>query len=180
MKSGVSAVEYTVEGLRLSDGSSVPADVIVWATGFKTNMRDNVRQLFGADVADRIDDYFALDSEGESRGAWKLQRKPKSRNLYPALTLTRSWFDHARCRIESSTLLCQICCFTNQSKPPVPTFCDIHADTSRSVQLNRRSEKGLLLELDTLESTSLTKILEFAPKQGISGFVSDQHFCSRS
>ena len=69
------ATRYTADGLGFQDGSTVSADVIVWATGFETNIRDNIRSLFGDDAADQIDEYFGIDDEGEIRGAWRFQRK---------------------------------------------------------------------------------------------------------
>lgn len=74
MKAGP-ATHYTTDGLGFADGSIAAADVIVWATGFESNMRDNIRTLFGDDTADQIDEYFGIDDEGEIRGAWRLQRK---------------------------------------------------------------------------------------------------------
>lgn len=53
----------------------MPADVIVWATGFETNLKDYVRELFGSETADQVDEFFGFDDEGEIRGAWKIQRK---------------------------------------------------------------------------------------------------------
>lgn len=67
--------EYTRDGLVLPDGSCLPADVIIWCTGFQLNLRDSIRQMLGDDVADRIEDFYGVDDEGEIRGIWKLQRK---------------------------------------------------------------------------------------------------------
>ncbi|PWY77017.1 flavin-containing monooxygenase [Aspergillus heteromorphus CBS 117.55] len=67
-------IRFTPSGLLFSEGSNdshLPADVIVFATGFKQNVRDTVRQLFGEDVYDAVDDYWGIDNEGEIRGAFK-------------------------------------------------------------------------------------------------------------
>lgn len=52
--------------LRLKDGSSLPADVVVLATGYD-NMRTTVRKVLGDRVADRCADVWDLDHEGELR-----------------------------------------------------------------------------------------------------------------
>lgn len=90
VRSGVEPAGYTTNGLRLSDGSVVEADVVVFATGFKGNMRDRVREFFGNQVADVMEDFWGFDTEGELRGAfrspgrkWQSTRKP-----IPGLILT--------------------------------------------------------------------------------------------
>lgn len=71
VRSGVEPVGYTTNGLQLSDKSIVEADVVVFATGFKGNMRDRVREFFGDQVADSIEDFWGFDTEGELRGAFR-------------------------------------------------------------------------------------------------------------
>lgn len=53
--------------LCLKDGSSLPADVVVLATGYD-NMRTTVSKGLGDKVADRCADVWDLDHEGELRG----------------------------------------------------------------------------------------------------------------
>lgn len=62
---------YYEDGLEFSDGSRLKADVIVFATGFAGNVRDDVRQIFGNEVADNVDDFWTLDHEGELKGAFR-------------------------------------------------------------------------------------------------------------
>lgn len=76
IKSDARATHYTSRGLGFSDGTEIPADVILWATGFERNLRESVRRLFGVAVAAQIDDFGGVNDEGETKGAWKLQRKP--------------------------------------------------------------------------------------------------------
>lgn len=52
--------------LRLKDGSALPADVVVLATGYD-NMRTTVRKVLDDKVADRCADVWDLDHEGELR-----------------------------------------------------------------------------------------------------------------
>lgn len=71
VKSDALAVRYREDGLEFDDGTVLPADVIVFATGFRGNLRDDVRELLGDEVADRITDFWGLDDEGEPRGAYR-------------------------------------------------------------------------------------------------------------
>lgn len=45
--------------------------MIVFATGFKRNMKYMVEDIFGPDIANQMGDYFTLDREGEIKGAFK-------------------------------------------------------------------------------------------------------------
>ncbi|CRG84500.1 4-hydroxyacetophenone monooxygenase [Talaromyces islandicus] len=76
MKSGSLPVSYTEDGLLFADGSHLKADVVVFTTGFRGNMRDSARQLFGDEVADRADDYWGINPEGEIKGAFKPTGQP--------------------------------------------------------------------------------------------------------
>ncbi|KAF2703732.1 FAD/NAD(P)-binding domain-containing protein [Pleomassaria siparia CBS 279.74] len=70
MKTNSLPVEYTTDGVRCENGDVLPADLLVFATGFETNMKRDVRRYFG-DVADRADDFWGVDEEGEILGAFK-------------------------------------------------------------------------------------------------------------
>ena len=71
VKSDALPVRYTPDGLMFSDGGELKADAIVFATGFVGTMKDTIRQLFGTHVADRVDDFWGVDEEGEVKGAFK-------------------------------------------------------------------------------------------------------------
>lgn len=81
MKAGVVPTHYTSTGLAFSDGTRIPADVIVFATGFGLNLKDSIRGYFGDTVADQTDHFFGLNDEGEMRGAWSIQRERVSINM---------------------------------------------------------------------------------------------------
>ncbi|KAK5702308.1 hypothetical protein LTR17_022422 [Elasticomyces elasticus] len=53
-------------GLLFEDGSKLDADVIVLATGFNHDFRDQARSILG-DIAEQMDDYWGIDAEGETR-----------------------------------------------------------------------------------------------------------------
>jgi hypothetical protein len=76
MKSNAIPTHYTPTGLAFSDGTEIPAEVIVFCTGFVGNMRTDVKRIFGKEVASQADDFWTLDSEGELKGAFKKQRQP--------------------------------------------------------------------------------------------------------
>lgn len=59
---GITGFEHNK--LELADGDSLPADIVVLATGYD-NMRTTVRKVLGDKVADRCSDVWDLDNEGE-------------------------------------------------------------------------------------------------------------------
>lgn len=56
------------EGLELEDGSQIPADLIVLATGFSHDFRAQAAKIIGKEAAGRMDEFGGLDREGEMRG----------------------------------------------------------------------------------------------------------------
>ncbi|KAI3299383.1 hypothetical protein DTO002I6_1610 [Penicillium roqueforti] len=66
---------FGTHGLLLANGDSLPADVVVLATGYD-NMRTTVRKVLGDKVADRCSDVWDLDSEGELRAMWRPSGHP--------------------------------------------------------------------------------------------------------
>jgi len=55
---------FNCNSLGLPDGTPLPADIVVLATGYD-NMRTSVRKVLGAKVADRCREVWGLDDEGE-------------------------------------------------------------------------------------------------------------------
>ncbi len=89
---------FVPEGARLKDGSIVPADLIVLATGYK-NQQDTARAFLGDAVAERIGPVWGFDDGGELRNMW---RPTAQQGL---------WFTAgslAQCRIYSKYLALQI------------------------------------------------------------------------
>lgn len=79
LKSGVGVERIDKNALVLSDGSEIPADVIIYATGFGS-MEQWVKRLISPDVADKIGPCWGYGSgttgdpgpwEGEIRNMWK-------------------------------------------------------------------------------------------------------------
>jgi putative flavoprotein involved in K+ transport len=89
---------FVPEGLRLKDGRTVPAELLVAATGYK-NQQEVVRLALGNAVADRIGPVWGFDEGGELRNMWRPTPQPGL------------WFTAgslAQCRIYSKYLALQI------------------------------------------------------------------------
>jgi hypothetical protein len=86
--STISHLETT--GIRLTDGRLLPADDIVFATGYQ-NMRTQTRALFGPAVADRTRDVWGFDAEGEIRSLARPSGHPRFWYMAGNLALCR-WF----------------------------------------------------------------------------------------
>jgi cation diffusion facilitator CzcD-associated flavoprotein CzcO len=70
VKAGVGIAHLTHDSAVFTDGSSMPVDMIVLATGYE-NMQENVRALLGDEVADKVGPAWGFDEEGELRNMWK-------------------------------------------------------------------------------------------------------------
>ena len=77
MKSDAAPVSYTPDGLLFSDGTEVKADVIVYATGFAGNLRQAVADTLGHDIAEQVEDFWGMNPEGETLGAFKPTGHPR-------------------------------------------------------------------------------------------------------
>ncbi|KAL3481715.1 flavin-containing monooxygenase [Aspergillus californicus] len=71
VKSNATLTHYTPSGLGFTDGTELPADLIVFATGFDLNIQGRVRELFGDRVAEQVGPFSYMNDEGELEGAWK-------------------------------------------------------------------------------------------------------------
>jgi cation diffusion facilitator CzcD-associated flavoprotein CzcO len=61
---------FVPTGARKTDGGVIPADLIVLATGFETQIA-TIRRLLGEDVADKIGGLWGFDDQGFMRNMWK-------------------------------------------------------------------------------------------------------------
>ena len=90
---------FTTEGARTSSGGMLPADLIIFATGFK-GQDYLIRDLFGDDVANRVGPIWGFDGE-----------QHELRNMFIRTGQTGLWFiagSFAQCRIYSKFLGLQI------------------------------------------------------------------------
>ncbi|KAI1113400.1 hypothetical protein F5Y14DRAFT_214034 [Nemania sp. NC0429] len=75
VKHGHGIDEILPNGLRLDDGTELPADEIICATGYQ-NMVTATEAIFGADVASKVGDVWGFNDEGETRIMWRRSGHP--------------------------------------------------------------------------------------------------------
>lgn len=75
VQSGRGIDQILPHGLRLTDGTEIAADLIIFATGYQ-NMVSHTRHIFGDTLADQIDSVWGFDEEGEVRGMWRRTGHP--------------------------------------------------------------------------------------------------------
>jgi len=84
LKAGVSVAAFNPQSVRLSDGSELPADLVVFATGYGS-MNQWARELISQEVADKVGKVWGLGSDtkadpgpwvGELRNMWKPTQQP--------------------------------------------------------------------------------------------------------
>jgi hypothetical protein len=54
----------------MKDGEIVPCDLVVLATGFQ-NMQENIRVMFGDEIADRVGPVWGFDEDHNMRNMWR-------------------------------------------------------------------------------------------------------------
>jgi hypothetical protein len=70
LKSDSQIESFTKSGIKFDNGSELPADVIIFATGLG-DFKSAVQKLCGDEVADKCSPIWGVDSEGEINGAWR-------------------------------------------------------------------------------------------------------------
>ncbi|KAJ7215583.1 FAD/NAD-P-binding domain-containing protein, partial [Mycena pura] len=75
IKHGVEVAKLTEGSVIFTDGSSLPAQAIVFATGYES-IRDTMRELFGDAVIDQTGPVWGVDGEGEIRGCYHTSGHP--------------------------------------------------------------------------------------------------------
>ncbi len=66
---------FKAEGAQLTDGTTVPADLIVLATGYFPQ-QELVRRTLGPEMADRIGPVWGIGDDGELRNMFKRTPQP--------------------------------------------------------------------------------------------------------
>lgn len=79
MKGDAALTAFTPNGLEFHDGSKLDADVVIFCTGFSSDVRQEAIKYVGPEVGEKLDDYWYLDAEGELRGVYK----PQARKFVP-------------------------------------------------------------------------------------------------
>ena len=75
VKQGQEISRINAHSITLANGEELQADEIVFATGYG-NMRDSARRIFGDELADRVNDVWGFDEEGETRTMWRRTGHP--------------------------------------------------------------------------------------------------------
>ncbi|MGE4335739.1 MAG: flavin-containing monooxygenase [Pigmentiphaga sp.] len=64
------ADRFVAEGLRMKDGTVVPLDLVVLATGFR-NMQEGIRRMLGDEIADALGPVWGFDQDYQMRNMWR-------------------------------------------------------------------------------------------------------------
>ncbi|KAG6860938.1 hypothetical protein C0995_005768 [Termitomyces sp. Mi166 len=70
LKHGSQLERFTETGLKFEDGSELPADVVIFATGL-SDLRSEIRKIVGEEVFKKVKPVWGLDPEGEMNGVWR-------------------------------------------------------------------------------------------------------------
>ena len=108
--SKVDIERFEANGVRLQDGNTLPADLVVLATGFK-GQQYLLRRLFGNDIAERVGQVWGFDDDIQELS-----------NMFMRTGQAGLWFiagSFAQCRIYSKYLALQIKASEEGLIPPV-------------------------------------------------------------
>ncbi|KIP12209.1 hypothetical protein PHLGIDRAFT_508046 [Phlebiopsis gigantea 11061_1 CR5-6] len=75
VKQGAEPTAYSSTGLIMSDGTTLTADTVIFATGY-TTMRDTAKAIFGEDLVNQTVDCMGLDNEYELLGHYRPSGHP--------------------------------------------------------------------------------------------------------
>ena len=95
---GSGLAQFTPDGIRLADGRTLDADLVVLATGYR-NMRETARRLFGDDVADRLPLVLGVGEDGELGGLYRRTGHPAFWYMGGPLAWVRIYSKHLALQI---------------------------------------------------------------------------------
>jgi cation diffusion facilitator CzcD-associated flavoprotein CzcO len=95
---GSGLAEFTADGIRLEDGRTLEADLVVLATGYR-NMRETARRLFGDEVADRLPTVLGIGEDGEIGGLYRRTGHPAFWYMGGPLAWVRIYSKHLALQI---------------------------------------------------------------------------------
>jgi cation diffusion facilitator CzcD-associated flavoprotein CzcO len=95
---GSGLAEFTPDGIRLEDGRTLEADLVVLATGYR-NMRETARRLFGDEVADRLPLVLGIGEDGEIGGLYRRTGHPAFWYMGGPLAWVRIYAKHLALQI---------------------------------------------------------------------------------
>lgn len=70
LRSGVTIERFTADGVVLSSGEALSADLVVLATGYR-GIVDTARRVLGEEITRQVGPVWGLDDEGELQGVWR-------------------------------------------------------------------------------------------------------------
>uniref|UniRef100_A0A0W0FNY1 Flavin-containing monooxygenase n=1 Tax=Moniliophthora roreri TaxID=221103 RepID=A0A0W0FNY1_MONRR len=91
---------FTETGLKFEDGSELPADVVVFATGYG-DARTLIRKICGDEVCDKLRPVWGLNEEGEINGIWRNIGHPGLWYMMGNLALARFHSKHIALQIKA-------------------------------------------------------------------------------
>ncbi|KAH7925195.1 FAD/NAD-binding domain-containing protein [Leucogyrophana mollusca] len=91
---------FTEAGLKFENGSELPADTVIFATG-SGDMRNGIRAVCGDKVADRCKPIWGLDEEGELRGVSRDLGVPGLWFITGSLSMSRFHTKHLALQIKA-------------------------------------------------------------------------------
>jgi cation diffusion facilitator CzcD-associated flavoprotein CzcO len=91
---------FTADGLLMSDGTLIEADLVVLATGYE-NQQELVRRLLGDQVADKIGPIWGFDEQGFMRNMWKRTSQEHFWIMGGALNDSRLYSRSLACQIKA-------------------------------------------------------------------------------
>src|ERR1700682_1791029 len=125
LKSGVEVEEIRPPSVLLADGTELPADVIVYATGY-SSMNGWVAKLISQEVADKVGKVWGLGSNTtKDPGPWEAEL----RNIWKPTQQEALWFhgvNLAQSRFYSSHLALQLKARMEGIKTPVYGLSKVH------------------------------------------------------
>ncbi|KLO15576.1 FAD/NAD-binding domain-containing protein [Schizopora paradoxa] len=100
LKSGSQISHFTKEGIVFEDGTDLPADVVIFATGFGKPL-DLLTELAGECVAARTKRIMGLDAEGELNTYWRFSGVEGLYHMMGGLALCRFHSKHIALQIKA-------------------------------------------------------------------------------
>ncbi|EJT97538.1 dimethylaniline monooxygenase [Dacryopinax primogenitus] len=91
---------FTSSGVRFSDGSEIPADLVVFATGYG-NIKESMKSMFAPDLIENLKPVWGVDEEGEIKGVWGDSGHPKFWYMLGNLSLCRFYSKHIALQIKA-------------------------------------------------------------------------------
>ena len=124
---------FVTSGLLLTSGATLPADLVVLATGYE-GMQSRMPDFFGQDVAARIGPIWYLDNEGEVNGLYRRFAQPGFWAIGGNL---------AQARIYSRHLALQIAAAAERARR-MAVDCSSHTRRRRACERYRLAALGFL------------------------------------